>query len=85
MAQLIVRNLENDVRDRLKEQARRHGRSMEEEVREILRGAVTAASPPAPGLGTQIREMFAPYAIEDPLPTLPRDAPRAAEFGEPDA
>jgi len=85
MAQLIVRNLEDDVRDRLREQAQRHGRSMEEEVREIIRGAVTPANEPTLGLGTQIREVFAPYADDGPIPTLPRDAPRAAEFGEPGA
>jgi plasmid stability protein len=47
MAQLIVRNIEDEVRDRLRELARRHGRSMEEEVRDILRAAV-AASPARP-------------------------------------
>ena len=40
MAQFIVRNLENDVKVRLKRRAARHGRSMEEEVRHILRDAV---------------------------------------------
>ena len=40
MAQLIVRNLEEEVRSKLRERAQQHGRSMEEEVREILRSAV---------------------------------------------
>ena len=40
MAQLVVRNLEDDVKERIRAQARKHGRSMEEEVREILRAAV---------------------------------------------
>lgn len=40
MAQLIVRNLEDDVKKKLQERAKRHGRSTEEEVREILRSAV---------------------------------------------
>lgn len=35
MAQLIVRNLEEDVKARLRRQADRHGHSMEEEVRDI--------------------------------------------------
>ncbi len=34
MAQLIVRNIEDDVKDRLVQRARRHGHSMEEEVRD---------------------------------------------------
>jgi len=37
MAQLVVRNLENSVKARLQRRARRNGRSMEEEVRDILR------------------------------------------------
>ena len=40
MAQFIVRNLEDDVKARLKRRAAHHGRSMEEEVRHILRDAV---------------------------------------------
>src|SRR6266478_5930799 len=40
MAQLIVRNLEDDVKAKLQQRARQHGRSTEEEVREILRAAV---------------------------------------------
>jgi antitoxin FitA len=40
MAQLVVRDLEDDVKARLQHRARRHGRSVEEEVREILRDAV---------------------------------------------
>jgi len=44
MAQLIVRNIEDDVKDRLVQRARRHGHSMEEEVRDILRNAVREPS-----------------------------------------
>ena len=40
MAQFIVRHLEENVKARLKRRAARHGRSMEEEVRHILRDAV---------------------------------------------
>ena len=39
MAQFIVRDLEDTVRARLKRRAERHGPSMEEEVRHILRNA----------------------------------------------
>ena len=39
MAQILVRNIEQDVKTRLQRRAQRHGRSMEEEVREILRNA----------------------------------------------
>jgi plasmid stability protein len=39
-AQFVVRHLDDDVAARLKRRANRHGRSMEDEVRHILRTAV---------------------------------------------
>src|SRR5215212_1684739 len=45
MAQLVVRNLEDDVKAKLQRRARRHGRSTEEEVRDILRDAVSKRAP----------------------------------------
>jgi plasmid stability protein len=60
MAQIIVRNLEQDVRNKLQGLARRHGRSMEEEVREILRCAVAAPTSTAKvKLGSRIARRFA--------------------------
>jgi len=59
MAQLIVRNLENSVKARLQRRAKRNGRSMEEEVRDILRAAVKEEKKsPAGGLGTEIAALF---------------------------
>ncbi len=53
MAQLVVRNLEDEVKKRLQLRAIRHGRSMEEEVRDILRNAVKDEHRhPMAGLGT---------------------------------
>ena len=40
MASITVRNLDEDLKQRLKEQAARHGCSMEEEVRRILAAAL---------------------------------------------
>ena len=45
MAQLIVRNLEPEVVRELKLRAVRHGRSAEEEHREILRQALAPGRP----------------------------------------
>lgn len=45
MAQLIVRNLEDEVVRELKLRAVRHGRSAEEEHREILRRALAPRRP----------------------------------------
>ena len=57
MAQLVVRNLENSVKTRLQRRAKRHGRSMEEEVREILRNAAKEPEKAPVGLGTQISNL----------------------------
>lgn len=44
MAQLLVRDLPNEVKERLKRRAVSHGRSLEAEVREILTNVPEAAS-----------------------------------------
>ncbi len=58
MAQILVRNLENEVKTRLQRRAKRNGRSMEEEVREILRDAAKNELSQRKGLGTEIAELF---------------------------
>jgi plasmid stability protein len=58
MAQLLVRNLEDSVKTRLQRRARRNGRSMEEEARDILRAAVHEEDAPAGGLGTEWAALF---------------------------
>lgn len=60
MAQLIVRNLPDPVKERLKQRAKRHGRSLEAEVRSVLEAAAAAPEEvdTGVGLGTQLaREM----------------------------
>lgn len=59
MAQLVVRNLDDDVKAKLRVRAAEHGHSMEEEVRAILCRAVEDRQPPAQGLGTRIAARFA--------------------------
>ncbi len=58
MAQLIVRKLDRDVKERLKRRAEKHGRSMEEEARHILREAVKPLAKNREGLGTRIARRF---------------------------
>lgn len=48
MAQLIVRNLEEDIVQALKERAVRHGRSAEAEHRELLREVLLGSAPEDP-------------------------------------
>jgi plasmid stability protein len=64
MAQLIVRNLEDDVKAKLQKRAKRHGRSTEEEVRDILRDAVKEEGGKRPGLGTEIANLFEGIGFE---------------------
>jgi plasmid stability protein len=59
MAQLLVRNIENGVKARLQRRAKRNGRSMEEEIRDILRAAVNKDEEKSEfGLGTEIAALF---------------------------
>ena len=73
MAQLVVRDLESDIKARLKRRAARHGRSLEAEVRDILRDAVKDDDAPGGGLGTRAASRFAELHLkEDELSELPR-------------
>lgn len=79
MASITVRNLEDDVKTRLRKRAAGHGRSMEEEVRLILSKAVEREAAPAKGLGTAIHELFKPFggvALELPPREPMREPPR---------
>ena len=65
MAQLVVRNLEDEVKAKLRRRAAAHGCSMEEEVRAILRSAVNAETERQHGLGTRIATLFAGIGLRD--------------------
>jgi plasmid stability protein len=82
MAQFVVRNLEEGVKARLQRRARRNGRSMEEEVRDILRDAVHEEDIPACGLGTEIAALFARTGIERDVPELRGHAIKPPAFNE---
>ena len=59
MSVVTVRNLDESTRERLKAQARSHGRSMESEARAILTAAVTPEVAAAGALGSRIAALFA--------------------------
>ena len=80
MAQLIVRDLEDDVKARLKRRAAQHGRSMEDEVRHILRDAVKAQNRRLTRLGSRIAARFAKAGLTTDLPELRGQLPRSAKF-----
>jgi plasmid stability protein len=70
MAQVIVRNLEDSVKRKLQRRAAKHGRSLSEEVREILREAVKDEDKPEKGLGTRIAERFRGLELDAPIEEL---------------
>ena len=82
MATLTIRNLDERTKAQLRIQAARHGRSMEEEARTILRAAIEAQQPvPAgKGLGSRIHAHFAQLGgVELELPER-SSLPTPAEF-----
>jgi plasmid stability protein len=68
MAQLVVRNIENSVKARLQRRAKRNGRSMEAEVREILRNAAKQSDSSEGGLGSEIAALFAGNGLDFDIP-----------------
>ncbi|MFD1191711.1 MULTISPECIES: FitA-like ribbon-helix-helix domain-containing protein [Phenylobacterium] len=56
MATLTIRNLDDEVKARLRVRAATHGRSMEEEVRAILKRAVNGVT--GPDLWAMSRQLF---------------------------
>ena len=82
MAQLLVRNLEDHVKKQLQRRAARHNRSVEEEVREILRNAVKHESRPVTGLGTRIAKRFAGHGIDFEIPELRGEKADPADLDE---
>ena len=69
MASITVRNLDDDARARLRVRAAERGRSMEEEVRIVLREAVSDERSGPRDLAAFTRECFAPLGgVELDLP-----------------
>ncbi len=74
MASLTIRNLEDSLKESLRVRAARHGRSMEEEARQVLRQSLLRESS-APGLGTRIAGRFEDVGGVE-LPVVRRSLPR---------
>jgi plasmid stability protein len=68
MAQVVVRNVGDDVKAQLKQRAVQHGWSMEEEVRQILRKAVAEAGLTPVKLGSRVAARFAGAGLSGELP-----------------
>jgi len=63
MAQLLVRNLEEQLKTRLRRRAKRNRRSMEAEAREILRNALLEEEARAIGFGTASMALFSGQGV----------------------
>ena len=79
MAQVIVRNIEDSVKRKLQRRAANHGRSMEEEIRDILRDAVKDEEAPRKGLGSAIAARFKGLGFNEEIPKL-KIRPRIPKF-----
>ena len=80
MAQFVVRHIEDDVVEQLKKRAKRHARSMEAEVRDILRAAVRGGAADRRKLGSRIAGRFRRVGLREDLPERRGTTVRAAEF-----
>ena len=65
MASITIRKLDDAVKSRLRIRAARHGRSMEEEAREILKVAVTKKASQTLNLAESIRRHIVPLGGVD--------------------
>ena len=83
MASITIRNLEESTKRKLKVRAAMHGRSMEQEAREILKSALRHRQNEKPKTGADliraIRQRFEPLGGVE-LEPLPREAIRDPEW-----
>lgn len=69
MATMTIRNIDDVIKQRLRMRAARHGRSMEDEARDILRSSLSVESGHAASLVESIRRRIEPLGgIELELP-----------------
>jgi plasmid stability protein len=61
MASITIRQLEETTKRKLRMRAALHGRSMEQEAREILKAELSKAEGQPKDIGQAIRDLFAPF------------------------
>ncbi|OBA79402.1 toxin-antitoxin system [Mycobacterium sp. 1164966.3] len=80
MAQILIRQLDDDTKAKLQRLARQHGRSTEEEVRDILRNAVRNVDDPPQRLGSQIASRFSRVGLSGEIPEVRGQSAQPAQF-----
>lgn len=82
MASMTIRNLDDRLKTKLRMRAAAHGRSMEEEARDILRSALATTGHEEENLASAIRRRVEPIGGIDM--ELPQRSPRRepVDFGE---
>ena len=80
MAQLVVRNLDNGVKEKLRRRAARRRHSLEAEVRDILSDAVARPESNERHLGTRIATRFLGIGVDLDVTELRGHTARAARF-----
>lgn len=76
MAQILVRDLDSELIERLKSQARRHGRSLQGEVKAILEAAATYSMEEARQIAEQWRHRLAGQMVSDSADLIREDRER---------
>jgi plasmid stability protein len=79
VATIVIRDLDESVKTRLRVRAAHNGRSMEAEARAILAEALTEPTTQR-GLGTRIRQRFADLDDVDIAQPPRAEPPRSADF-----
>lgn len=72
MATMTIRHIDDALKSRLRVRAATHGKSMEEEARDILRAALSNEAPSSGDLGKSIRGRLSPLGGVD-LPDIRRE------------
>jgi plasmid stability protein len=82
MASLLIRNVDEALREQLKARARRHRRSLEEEARELLRAAMARDATGGETLTDIAQRLFgADQGIDLVLPSRRDEQERPSLFG----
>jgi antitoxin FitA len=79
MAAIIIRNLDETTKRKLKVRAAMNGRSMEQEAREILKSTLARTSKKHASLAERVRAIFSPLGGVE-LERLPREPIRDPDW-----